>query len=387
MKNILAVVSTMGMVPFSAHAKDASEAADTAVNNAKVPRESGLQLPHLAVHGLLVSKYDYSLTNHVDASGNYYESQGGVSSFSTKHAFITFASQITKNIDANVMVDLADMQKTPTLRKIIDFAYIHYNVSPGLQVMFGQFRPFTNAENRIAPQVIRTFDYTLGYYLAASMGWEGFQPGVAVYGQVPGCGTLLNCYVGLSNGNGTANYDNNNNKDAYIRLQSDLNKHISIGVNGGIGKGGALAPKNGFMAGADFNSDFQLSDNVEMSVLAAYREGANWIDYAASAAPVSISQYRYRNFYVFPQFRFGIGDGTGVVKSFDFTVRYEYLNRNVKLNSNPESAITPLIGISFLKNYAATINVGMSINRFKVQDHANSLMNNNQMVMQCQVAL
>lgn len=356
----------------------------------KAKESKNSEFPKVKILGLLVNRYSYSMTNHSDPNGNYVSSGGNNNSFSMKHAFVTVAAQITKKIDATVMVDLADMQKPVASRKVLDFAFIHYDLNPSLNFIVGEFRPFTGVENRIAPQFIRTLDYTNGYYLNASMGWEGFQPGAAVYGEVPGMGKNLSYYLGFSNGNGTNNYDNNNNKDAYFRAQTDFSKNISIGAYAGVGKGPAIMKKNGYLIGADLNSQLDISPCCNLALQAAWKEGTNSAQYAADYGTTNLhatSDYQFSDFYIYPQMRYALHQPSCCIKSLDFTMRYEYLNRSTKFNSNPESSFTPLVGLSFLNNYAATISVGMSINHFKHQDFADNYFNNNQGVVQFQVAL
>jgi hypothetical protein len=96
---------------------------------------------------------------------------------------------------------------------------------------------------------------------------------------------------------------------------------------------------------------------------------------------LGLDQYKFSNFYVYPQLRYNLQNTQKKIKSLDFTLRYEYLDRSTKFDSNPESSITPLLSISLLNNYAATISIGMNINQFNGQDYANNYMNNNQGVV------
>lgn len=338
---------------------------------------------------LFMTRYGQSFTRHIDPNETYTSSDQKIGSFSTKHLFLSAGTKLTKNVTVSVMVDLADMQKSGDNRKVLDVATIEYNFNQHVHVIAGEFKPFIFEEDIIPTKDLRTFDFSHGYYLGSSMGWEGFQPGGVILGSIDNKNTFR-YYLGMTNGNGSDNYDNNSNKNTYLRLEKIFKKNYRFGINGGLGNGPATTNQHGYIMGADFSTDVDLNPKLNLNMQAVWKGGSNTALYASAASQgkenLNLKDYKFADFYVFPKFRYQLGNGQNTIKSLEVSCRYEYYNPDRKINSNPEQSTTPLIGISLWPNYQAFLSVGMAFNSFKYNGIDNSHMNNNQGIIQFQAA-
>lgn len=147
--------------------------------------------------GLFMTRYGQSFSQHVDPNETYTSYDKPIGSFSTKHLFLSAGTKLTPQLTMAVMVDLADMQKTPESRKVLDVATIEYNFNTHVHVIAGEFKPFIFEEDIIPTKDLRTFDFSHGYYLGSSMGWESFQPGAVVLGSIDNKNTFR-YYLGIT---------------------------------------------------------------------------------------------------------------------------------------------------------------------------------------------
>ena len=70
--------------------------------------------------------------------------------------------------------------------------------------------------------------------------------------------------------------------------------------------------------------------------------------------------------------------------AIEFSCRYEYLDQNYDINSNPRTSLLPMVGLEFLKNYGARVQLGAKIDRYKNEYKALGINNSNLMILQVQ---
>ncbi|UKB80773.1 hypothetical protein LF886_07210 [Chryseobacterium sp. MEBOG07] len=98
--------------------------------------------------------------------------------------------------------------------------------------------------------------------------------------------------------------------------------------------------------------------------------------------PDNPDQYLIRGAYFLPNLRYDINHRN--LSAFELSCRYEYLDTNFRLASNPRQTITPMFGLEFLKNYGARIQLGVQFDRYKYQVENTSQYNNNLFIVQVQ---
>ena len=115
------------------------------------------------------------------------------------------------------------------------------------------------------------------------------------------------------------------------------------------------------------------------------KQATNHLLYFAVAPelrPEDINQYQIRGVYFLPNLRYEIHHKN--LSALEFSCRYEYLDTNFKVNSNPRQTITPMFGLEFLKDYGARIQLGMQFDRYKNQIENSTQYNNNLLIVQVQ---
>lgn len=331
---------------------------DTAIKNYSTYKRS------FTIAGLLQTRYSYSLTKHVDVNGAHFDSGGITNTFSLKRVRIQAKAQVNDHFDAVILINLADFSSSNLSGKVLENAYIRYTLSRHFHVIGGQYRPFFGIEDAIPVDLIKSLDYSNMYYAFGNSGWQSFQVGACVYGDITGDNQLpLRYYVGVHNGNGKNQVmDNDNSKHVYGRLEADLSKQVTIGINAG---NGSIQNQHGSAWGGDIKALVPLAKKWKFEFTGDYKEGSNFADFAAytGAEPKTVGDFKMRGFYAFPTIRYEYTHPR--VRSIEFSSRYEYLNTSTQFNSNPRQTIIPMLSMEFADNYFATLQVGVIIDLFK----------------------
>ena len=123
------------------------------------------------------------MTDSVDVGGNACLDKGVSNSFSLKRVRVMLRTDINNHLDANIMVNLADFSGNPQA-KVLENAFIRYRFNSAFNVQMGQFRPFFGAEDIYPADIIKSLDYSNQYYLFSASGWQGFQLGITLYGEL-----------------------------------------------------------------------------------------------------------------------------------------------------------------------------------------------------------
>lgn len=370
----LVIVLNGGLV--KANETDAPKADSSKTNYSTFKRS-------LTISGLMQLRYTYSLTDHVDVNGKNFSETGITNSFSLRRIRVSTKANINDHFDANILVNLAEFSSNPQ-NKVLENAFIRYHYSKALNFQVGQFRPFFGPEDLLPADIIKSLDYSNQYNLFGASGWQSFQVGFAVYGDLnPKAVVPLRYYAGVNNGNNRNQpTDNDNRKHYYGRLEADILKAITLGVNAGTG---SAKNESANAWGADVTASMPLSSKCKFELMSEYKAGANFAEYLAATDETRkpIDQYYNKGFYVFPNFRYQIDHPR--LRSIELSSRYEYLKENYKINDNLHQTVTPMVSLEFADDYYARIEVGCIIDMYDHNVPLSTQYNHNTGVIQFQV--
>lgn len=320
----------------------------------------------IAFAGLLQARYVASMTKDVDINGKNFDpatTKGNTNSFLIKRARLQVKANINDHFSANLMVNFAEFNSDP-VNKVLENAYVKYHLSNHFNIQAGQFRPFFGIEDALPVDLIRTLDYSNQYYAFGSNGWQSFQIGISLFGDVTKKGELpIRYYAGVYNGNNRNQpMDNDNRKNFYARLESDLQKNFTIGVNAAYG---SLNTGAGNAIGIDMLGNLNLGGKWNLLFGAEYKNGNNFVLYNASTSvpKPDLSDFRMQGFYIFPILRYEYKMPR--VRAIELSSRYEYYNENYKNNGNVRQTIIPNITVLFADDYYVALQAGVSIDIYK----------------------
>jgi len=380
MKKIYPIFFTLfGCFLFAnAQQKDRTTLTDTLKNYSAYKRK-------LTFAGVLQTRYVLSLDNNVDINGKNFEpatSKAISNTFLVKRARVMVKGDINDHFSANILANLAEFNSDPT-NKVLENAYIKYSLNKYFNLQAGQFRPFFGIEDVVAVDIIRTLDFSNQYYAFGKNGWQSFQTGLSVLGNVIPNGKLR-YFAGAYNGNNkNQSSDDNNTKNLYGRLEADLLKGFTVGVNAGSGSLGSSSIGKAY--GADATAKIPLSAKFDLLLMAEYKTGANFLAYNAekqSARP-DLSQYQMQGFYFFPTLRYN--HQSKRLRAVEFSSRYEYFDENYKLASNTRQTIIPNVSLIFADDFYAALQFGVAVDRFKKQIPLTSTYNHSLGYVQLQI--
>ncbi|WP_069657817.1 porin [Arcticibacter eurypsychrophilus] len=355
--SLLVLILSFALIKAS-KADSSMEPGDTTVQNYSNFKRS------FQLSGLLQLRYTYSLTDSVNVNGSNYTGDGVNNSFALKRVRLMARANINDHFDASILLNLADFSGNPQ-NKVLENAFIRYHYNKHLNLQMGQFRPFFGPEDLLPVDIIKSLDYSNQYYLFGNSGWQSFQMGLAAYGDIVSKGTLpLRYYAGIYNGNGRNKaVDNDNGKDMYARLETDMSKKIRLGLNAAYG---TSAKAEGSALGADFSMVVPLNSKLQLELLTEYKQGTNFAEYELNglSTGTNISKYQNRGFYVFPNIRYDYKHPR--LRSIEFSCRYEYLDENYKLEKNLRQTLTPMVSLEFTDDYFARLQLGCTVD---IYDH------------------
>ncbi|GAO43520.1 porin [Flavihumibacter petaseus] len=317
--------------------------------------------------GLLQTRFVASLTRNVDVSGkNFPDTVKGVTNtFNLKRVRVQVKANVNDHFSAGILFNLAEFSSDP-INKVLENAYIRYSLNKYFNLQAGQFRPFFGIEDALPVDIIRTLDYSNQYYAFGANGWQSFQVGLSVFGEILSRNDFtLKYYAGAYNGNNRNQpADNNNTKNFYGRLELLPGKNLTVGVNAASGSLGGNAG-TGSAWGADFLGQIDLSEKWAILFSAEFKNGTSFTNFNSSSAVPKppLSDFRMKGFYLFPILRFEYKRPR--VRAMELSARYEYLEDNYKLTDNPRQTITPNLSLIFADNFFATIQTGVNIDLFR----------------------
>jgi len=361
-----------------AQQKDQTRLSDTLKNYSAYKRK-------LTFAGVLQTRYVLALDKNIDINGKNFDpevSKAVTHSFLVKRARVMVKGDINDHFSANILANLAEFNSDPS-NKVLENAYIKYSMNPYFHIQAGQFRPFFGIEDVMAVDIIRTLDFSNQYYAFGKNGWQSFQTGLSILGNViPG--GKVRYFAGAYNGNNKNQAsDDNNTKNLYARLETDLLKEFTLGLNGGTGSLAQSGPGKAY--GADATARISLSRKFDLLLMAEYKKGTNFLAYNSDKQVLrgDINEYQMQGFYFFPTFRYN--HQSRRLRAVEFSCRYEYFDENYKLASNPRQTLIPNVSLIFADDFYAALQVGVAIDRFKNQLPLTTTYNRNLGYVQLQI--
>ncbi|PWS29314.1 porin [Pedobacter yonginense] len=346
--------------PLAAQAqqKDRTRLTDTLKNYSAYKRK-------LSFAGVLQTRYVLALDKNVDINGKHFDpatSKAISNTFLVKRARVMVKGDINDHFSANILANLAEFNSDPS-NKVLENAYIKYSLNEYFHIQAGQFRPFFGIEDAVAVDIIRTLDFSNQYYAFGKNGWQSFQTGISLLGNViPG--GKVRYFVGAYNGNNkNQSSDDNNTKNLYGRLEADFLKGCTIVVN--AGSGSIASSSIGKAYGVDATAKIPLSKKFDLLLMAEFKTGANFLAYNADKQVLrpDLSEYQMQGFYFFPTLRYN--HESRRLRAVEFSCRYEYFDENYKLASNPRQTLIPNVSLIFADDFYAAVQFGVAIDRFK----------------------
>ncbi|WP_430612824.1 porin [Flavobacterium sp. JP2137] len=381
----MAVTSTtfkkLGLLFFLPTALFAQTATDSVI-------PAPTKYPQFQFKGLFQARYSSGFTEGVDLSGMHH-SEGSVTrnSFEVKRMRVQVRASIGERTEVVALVNLADFKSDPK-NKVLENAYIKYSFSKAVSFTLGQFRPWFGIEETYSVDIIRSMDFSNQYYEFGKIGWTSFQTGVSMNGTFNTESLPITYALSVMNGNGRNQImDSDNGKHYSTRIVLGLSEknNINLGFNGGIGE---VNKRQIHAYGLDLTADYKLSDRLTLETQFEAKQAINQVRYFGipeAERTTALSEYQLRGFYVLPNLRYEIHYKK--LSAVEFSCRYEYMDLDYKLNSNPRQTLLPMLGLEFLKDYGARIQLGLQIDVYKNQI-ANSVQhNNNLLVLQVQSRL
>lgn len=347
--------------------------------------DDDVKYPQIQFKGLFQARYLVSMTKDVDVNGlQHTDNSGSSNSFMIKYMRVQMRAQISKRTEVAVLANLADFKNDPKTR-VLENAYLKYTFSPKLAFTVGQFRPLFGIEETYPIDIIKSLDWSNQYSEFGKLGWTSFQIGISAGGHVNLGDIPFQYAVSVVNGNGKNQVsDNDSGKQYSTRLVFGLSKKYSLnlGLNGGIGE---AFSKKIYAVGVDVSSLVQFDPKWSLDMQLEAKQATNHTLYFAAdpeTRPTNPDQYLVRGIYFLPNIRYEINHKN--LSAFELSCRYEYLDTNFRINSNPRQTITPMLGLEFLKNYGGRIQLGVQFDRYKHSIPNTTQYNHNLFIVQVQ---
>lgn len=347
--------------------------------------QESIKYPQVQIKGLFQARYLVGMTKDVDVNGLHHSDHTGTdNNFMIKYMRVQMRAQISKRTEVVALANLADFKNDPKSR-VLENAYLKYTFNPKLAFTVGQFRPWFGLEETYPIDIIKSLDWSNQYTEFGKLGWTSFQIGLSATGQL-NLGTIPFQYgVSVVNGNGKNQVnDNDNGKQYSTRLVFGFSEkyNLNLGLNGGIGE---VFGKKVYALGVDLSSLIRFDPKWSLDMQLEAKQATNHPLYFAAdpeTRPQNPDEYLIRGAYFLPNVRYEINHRN--LSAFEFSCRYEYLDTNFRLSSNPRQTITPMFGLEFLKNYGARIQLGMQFDRYKYQMENTTQYDNNLFIIQVQ---
>lgn len=347
--------------------------------------EDKVKYPVLQIKGLFQARYLVGMTGDVDVNGLHHADGSGTSNnFMLKYMRVQVRAQISKRTEVVALANLADFKNDPKSR-VLENAYLKYTFNSKLAFTAGQFRPWFGIEETYPIDVIKSLDWSNQYTEFGKLGWTSFQIGISATGQLQLGKIPFQYAISAVNGNGKNQInDNDNGKQYSTRMVFGLSKkyNFNVGLNGGIGE---VLSKKVYAVGIDLSSLIRFDPKWSLDMQLEAKQATNHVLYNTIDPELRSSnpdKYLIRGAYFLPNVRYEINHKN--LSAFELSCRYEYIDPNFRLNSNPRQTITPMFGLEFLKNYGARIQLGVQFDRYKHQVENTSQYNNNLFIVQVQ---
>ncbi|WP_338840524.1 porin [Flavobacterium ginsenosidimutans] len=348
--------------------------------------QSEVKYPQFKFQGLFQARYMSGFTDGIDATTGLHHSDGKAveNTFDVKRMRLGVTTKLGERFDVVVLANFADFKSDPK-GKVLENAFARYTFNKNIGVLVGQFRPAFGIEELNPADILKSFDYSNQYSEFGNNGWTSFQIGASMFGSF-NLGKLPVTYaVSAVNGNGKDQVsDKDNGKQYSSRFGFELDKthNINFGINGGIGE---VYNNKVFAVGLDLTADFKLADKLILQTQLEAKQGINHYLYyslAADARSSNLNEYQMRGAYFLPNLRYEIKYQK--LTAIEFSCRYEYFDRNFKIDSNAKQTYTPMAGLEFGKGYTGRIEMGMQFDNYKRNVPNTTVYDNNLFIIQFQ---
>jgi hypothetical protein len=341
----------------------------------------------ITIKGLFQARYVFSANKNVDLNGLHHTDGKAIyNDFDLKRVRLQFASKISDRTEVNLLLNLADFKSDPA-NKVLENAFITYRLNQYFHFKMGQFRPAFGLENMYPVDVIKSLDYSNQYTAFGNNGWQSFQIGASVFGDVEGA-VPIKYELSVVNGNNRNKaMDNDNGKHFSSRVEFGLVRkfNIKLGLNGGLG---LVSGSQVYASGVDISGVIPICKKWSLEVETEAKQGNNHTFYYGldtAKRTGGVSGYQMRGFYLLPNLRYAINYHR--LSSLEFSYRYEIFDNDFQHTKNPRRTFTPMLSAEFLKSYNARIQFGINIDRYKRNVSGTTQYNNEQFVIQVQSRL
>ena len=335
----------------------------------------------IRVNALLIGDYGASLTKNVDINGKHY-AEGAPSSDGFYLRYVRFQANmdLTQNISAQVLVNLADFKEDPQT-KVLEIATVKYKFNNYANFQIGQFRPYFGLEDRYSSDIHKSYTWSNQYSLFGKNHWQSFQLGAALFGSLEDNKIPLKYFYTFSNANGkNQKGDSDNYKTHSFRVEYAPVKGISLGTN--VAFGGVKGETTNAY-GADFNIEKKINNKWYLGLDGEYKQGSNILAFKASTiTDKRANDYRMQGVYVTPLIRMYTGNQT-FFDAVEFSCRYEYLEELIE-NGNPSRTYTPMISIIMGETYQSKVSLVGNLTTYNTQIPNSTQWDNNQFLVQYQ---
>ena len=346
-------------------------------------KQDSLQ-PKVTFKGLFQSRFIFSLKKEVDVNGLHHTDGKGVNNtFDIRRARAQFSARISDRTEAVLLLNLADFKTNPQ-NKVLENAFLTYRLNSYINFRVGQFRPAFGLEDTYPIDIIKSFDYSNQYNAFSNNGWQSFQIGLSMYGGLKSVPLKYELTV-INGNNRNQPSDDDNGKQATLRLQLEPVKNYKIGVNGGYGK---HHKQNIYAAGIDASVIIPLKEKLSLELETEWKQGNNhalFFSLDTSLRIGNVNRYIMHGFYILPNLRYAIEHRR--LSSIELSCRYESLELNYKNAPNARQTITPMLGLEFLKAYNARIQIGIVADIYRKNIPASTQYNNQLFIVQVQSRL
>ena len=204
----------------------------------------------ISLHGFAQANYDYTSVNGTTSND-----------FNFKHVVLIADASLTDRLSFRLMTDMASPNN---LYLLLQEYYAQYNFAPWLKVRMGQFKTPYTIENVMIPTLIGALNMNESVrYMAGVVGdplyglMAGRDQGIMVMGDLLPDGDnrpLMSYSIGLFNGAGVNQRDNNDNKDLVAMLNVMPLKDVQLSASCIVGRGTARAdsPFSGIVTGEEY---------------------------------------------------------------------------------------------------------------------------------------
>ena len=341
----------------------------------------------ISIQGLLQTRYTYSANAHIDLNGQHHiDNKAIYNDFDLKRVRLQFSSKISDRTDVFLLLNLAEFKSDPK-NKVLENAFLTYRLQAYLNLKMGQFRPAFGLEDMYPVDLIKSMDYSNQYTAFGNNGWQSFQTGASIYGDITGPLPFRYELTVVNGNNRNQVMDNDNGKHFSSRVEMDLDKKhkVKLGLNGGMAK---VSESGAYAVGTDLSCTMPICNKWSLEIETEFKQGSNHVLYYnldSAARQGSLSKYQMRGAYFLPNLRYAINYHR--LRSIELSCRYEYFDADFKHLRNPRQTYTPMISTEFLKTYNARIQLGMNIERYKYNQPGTTQYNNETFIVQVQTRL